>query len=431
MEWFMPMCAAVEAAHRRGIVHRDLKPENVMLKETPEGIIVKVVDFGLAKLATGDTGQSAKLSKTGDIMGTPQYMAPELFDAETADARADIYALGIIFYEMITGNTPFTGTIQNVISGHILKDPKPVAEVNPVLATQNVALDEVIGLALKKKRDERIGSALEFANALRNVIQGAVANRQPAILPSNGVSGAVSDRISSSNIATQKSDEQINRPTHDHSVSQSHNTVGKISPRETEKINITPGAVQVSGQQTVKGDSLTSFMNASEVQQSLPTTRMAAVEPPVPSSPPAAKLPIKLVAGIASGLVVVGLGLGLFLFSGDDNVPEKTVPQSLTQPIANPQPANPPVQPPPKTTGKTDRRQTSRPKDPVVKDSPPKETAKDTPKDTPKEPRQQNDKSSANKGDGLDDKIKQGIEQGKVIKDLFRFGKKDKKKENN
>lgn len=166
LAWFMPICEVVEAAHQRGIIHRDLKPENIMLKEIGEEIVIKVVDFGLAKLVT-NTDASQKLTKTGEFMGTPQYMAPEVYDGEAADQRTDIYALGIILYEMISGKIPFAGSVQNIISGHLFNEPKPIASINPNLPQE---LDKVLALALEKKREQRISSAVEFANAFKKAL---------------------------------------------------------------------------------------------------------------------------------------------------------------------------------------------------------------------------------------------------------------------
>ncbi|MEW6731830.1 MAG: protein kinase [Acidobacteriota bacterium] len=182
LDLFMPVCAVVEAAHQSGIIHRDLKPENIMLKETSEGLVVKVVDFGLAKLSSGDTGKSAKLTKTGEVMGTPQYMAPELYEGESASASSDIYALGIIFYEMITGSAPFTGSLETVIAGHLFKEAKPAASINPAITAD---IDEVIRLALKKSHTERINSANEFAAALRTAagFAGSLAKEPFSNLP--------------------------------------------------------------------------------------------------------------------------------------------------------------------------------------------------------------------------------------------------------
>ncbi|MBL8197122.1 MAG: serine/threonine protein kinase, partial [Blastocatellia bacterium] len=166
LAWFMPICEVIEAAHQRGIIHRDLKPENIMLKEIGEEIVIKVVDFGLAKLVT-NTDASQKLTKTGEFMGTPQYMAPEVYDGEAADHRTDIYALGIILYEMISGKIPFAGSVQNIISGHLFNEPKPITSINPNLP---IEIDQVLALALEKNRDKRISSAVEFANAFKKSI---------------------------------------------------------------------------------------------------------------------------------------------------------------------------------------------------------------------------------------------------------------------
>jgi serine/threonine protein kinase len=167
LEWFTPICEVIETAHQRGIIHRDLKPENIMLKVVGDDIVIKVVDFGLAKLVSGEE-VSQKLTKTGEFMGTPQYMAPEVYDGENADSRADIYALGIILYEMITGKVPFSGSVQNIISGHLFKEPTSVTEIKPNLPQE---LDEVLKLALEKKRDERVSSAIAFANAFKQAVE--------------------------------------------------------------------------------------------------------------------------------------------------------------------------------------------------------------------------------------------------------------------
>lgn len=168
LEWFVPICDVIEKAHNLGIIHRDLKPENIMLKNVGEEVVVKVVDFGLAKISTdSDVSISQKLTQTGEFMGTPQYMAPEIYDGEAADNRADIYALGIILYELITGKVPFAGSVQNIISGHLFKDPPLVITLNPNLPA---VLDRVLKLALEKKRENRITSALGFANAFKQVV---------------------------------------------------------------------------------------------------------------------------------------------------------------------------------------------------------------------------------------------------------------------
>lgn len=172
IDWMIQVCNVVEVAHTQGIIHRDLKPENVMLKESADGsLMVKVVDFGLAKI-TSDSGEKASvnLTKPGEVLGTPHYMAPEYYEGEIIDKRADVYAIGIMIYEMFCGDTPFTGTVQSIIGGHLFKDPLPIIKSNPSIPP---VLDAVVQKALKKKRDERIASAGQLAQELKDVMQVA------------------------------------------------------------------------------------------------------------------------------------------------------------------------------------------------------------------------------------------------------------------
>ena len=126
----LQICRALAAAHAKGVVHRDMKPENVFLQRTHDGEeIVKIVDFGIAQLRTNEeAAQGAKqrrLTRTGMISGTPEYMAPEQAAGKHADLRSDIYAVGIILYEMFTSAVPFTGeTFLGVLSKH-LNEPPP------------------------------------------------------------------------------------------------------------------------------------------------------------------------------------------------------------------------------------------------------------------------------------------------------------------
>ncbi|MEW6732017.1 MAG: serine/threonine-protein kinase [Acidobacteriota bacterium] len=186
IEWVSQVCGVVEVAHQQGIIHRDLKPENVMLKESPDGsLLVKVVDFGLAKLVSGEgEGSKTNLTQTGEVLGTPHYMAPEYYEGEQIDRRADIYAIGVLLYEMLTGDTPFSGTVQSIIGGHLFKDPKPLFSADPSIHPQ---INEVVQNALKKKRDERIGSAAEFAQQLKAAYQetykSAGQQSTPTVIP--------------------------------------------------------------------------------------------------------------------------------------------------------------------------------------------------------------------------------------------------------
>ncbi len=198
VDWMVQVCSVVEAAHQHGIIHRDLKPENVMLKESPDGsVAVKVVDFGLAKLISeaGTDNASTHLTRPGEMLGTPHYMAPEYYEGEAIDKRADIYAIGIMMYELFCGDTPFTGTVQSIIGGHLFKNPLPIIKTNPSI---HPILDEVVQKALKKNRDERIASATELAQELKNAKEFLL---QKNSLNLASLTGSLSVREDSKNIA--------------------------------------------------------------------------------------------------------------------------------------------------------------------------------------------------------------------------------------
>ena len=159
---------ALDRAHRAGIVHRDLKPGNIML--TKAG--AKLLDFGLAKTAAqqitpnDETARHDRtLTQEGTILGTFQYMAPEQLEAEEADARTDIFALGAVLYEMCTGKRAFEGkTKTSLIAAIVGSSPRPLSQVVPL---SPAALDHVIQKCLEKERDDRWQSAHDIAEELR------------------------------------------------------------------------------------------------------------------------------------------------------------------------------------------------------------------------------------------------------------------------
>lgn len=172
------ICRALGAAHAKGVVHRDMKPENVFLQRTGDGEeIVKIVDFGIAQLRTNDEMAASepkrrRLTKTGMIFGTPEYMAPEQAGGRRADHRADVYAVGVILYEMFTGAVPFTGDSFVAVLTRTLQDPPPpMNEVAPDIAISG-ALQVAILRALAKTPEERYASMGEFAQALLATPEG-------------------------------------------------------------------------------------------------------------------------------------------------------------------------------------------------------------------------------------------------------------------
>jgi serine/threonine-protein kinase len=174
----MQICRALASAHKAHVVHRDMKPDNVFLLRTGDGEeIVKIVDFGIAQLRNPDEEAKSKptrrrLTKTGMIFGTPEYMAPEQAAGRKADQRVDVYAGGIILFEMLTGAVPFTGdSFMAVLAAH-LNDPAPsMLNFRPDLEISQ-ELHQIVDRALAKNPDERYGSMSELSAALLGTPEG-------------------------------------------------------------------------------------------------------------------------------------------------------------------------------------------------------------------------------------------------------------------
>jgi len=159
--------SGLEHAHHHEIVHRDMKPDNIMLTEKPgkKEKVVKIVDFGIAQVMSSQADQ--KLTQVGMIFGTPSYMAPEQATAEDMDLRTDLYAVGVILYEALSGQVPFRAeTTVKLLTKLITQEPPPL--VAPQVSDTLLArLDKVIRRALSKSKEDRHANAAEFRNALR------------------------------------------------------------------------------------------------------------------------------------------------------------------------------------------------------------------------------------------------------------------------
>jgi serine/threonine protein kinase len=165
---------ALSAAHAQGIVHRDLKPENVMLVKGANGRQVKVLDFGLAKLARIESKlQLEPLTQAGMCFGTPQYMAPEQMQGRAASQSADLFALGVLAWEMLSGRLPWDGGDPREVFRAVLTTPLPPLErLHPTVESQRAALDRFFTSALAKPAEERPIDASAFFAAFELALFG-------------------------------------------------------------------------------------------------------------------------------------------------------------------------------------------------------------------------------------------------------------------
>ncbi len=170
VEVAIQVCRALQAAHQKGIVHRDMKPENVFLVRTDDGReTVKIVDFGIAQMKdiSGSSEGSRKLTRTGMIFGTPEYMSPEQAAGKPVDQRVDVYASGVILYEMFTGRVPFMGdTFMGILTKHMFENPPPLKQANPAVNVP-AEIEGIIFKALAKDPTQRYQSMQEFADDLQ------------------------------------------------------------------------------------------------------------------------------------------------------------------------------------------------------------------------------------------------------------------------
>jgi eukaryotic-like serine/threonine-protein kinase len=157
-------CEGMAEAHGHGIVHRDLKPGNLFLAAGPTGRRVKVLDFGISKLVGAET--EAGVTTTRALMGSPLYMAPEqLMSAKDVDARADVWALGVVLYELVSGTTPFKGdNLPSLVTQVLHAPPRPLAEVAPEVPRE---LRAIITRCMDREPKKRYADAAELGAALR------------------------------------------------------------------------------------------------------------------------------------------------------------------------------------------------------------------------------------------------------------------------
>ncbi len=172
----LQICNALQAAHDAGIIHRDMKPENCFrIKRGQNEDFIKVLDFGIAKV-TSEEGEGGKgLTRTGMIFGTPEYMSPEQAQGQKVDHRVDVYATGVIMYELLTGRVPFTAdTFMGILTKHMFEIPEAPTTVMPELQVPPEA-EAIILKAMQKDREYRFQSMSEMGAAIEQVGSGGAA----------------------------------------------------------------------------------------------------------------------------------------------------------------------------------------------------------------------------------------------------------------
>jgi serine/threonine-protein kinase len=165
----LALCNALDYIHSQGVVHRDLKPENIMLSENDA---VKLIDFGIS---AGEGMRRLTFSKLSNALGTPDYISPEQIKRKHNDGRSDVYALGVILFEMLTGQTPFSGPSPfAVMNDRLVNDPPSPRDINPEISVQ---MQEILYRAMERDPEDRFSSARAFAEALEYPEQVEVTDR--------------------------------------------------------------------------------------------------------------------------------------------------------------------------------------------------------------------------------------------------------------
>jgi len=280
---------ALQAAHELGIVHRDLKPDNIMIAKARDGSdLVKVVDFGIAKAMGGEEGQN--VTRTGLVVGTPEYMSPEQLSGDKLDGRSDVYSLSLVFFRMITGTLPFQAdSAQEVMIKRLTDDPTRLAEAHQGGAFPP-QLQAVMDHAMERMPTDRYATAEEFAREAIDACAGAqVADPAPPI----DTQGATQL------LDTGPSDPAVTEQLQKTRLSEAQATVAmtELEDEATAEAEAVTAATEVSG----------------DAQPHTPETPMPQAKPEAAKKPP--------FLAIAASVVVVGIvgGVGYVTLTGGES----------------------------------------------------------------------------------------------------------------
>jgi eukaryotic-like serine/threonine-protein kinase len=204
LEYMQVITSALSAAHKHGIVHRDLKPLNIMIESG--GSVrdqIRILDFGLAKIKSTDLFGSFVAAKTVGIVGSPAYMAPEQWSGEETDRRCDVYSLGIILYEMLTGDVPFKGSnIPGIMKKHLMAPPPPLATAESGISPE---VEKVVHRALEKQPETRTASVEEFIAEFEQAVLHPAPAKPKAKRRSSGKSTTGARRRKTDQLVTDES----------------------------------------------------------------------------------------------------------------------------------------------------------------------------------------------------------------------------------
>jgi serine/threonine-protein kinase len=274
LEVLEPLADALDAAHSVGILHRDLKPANVFLHRNAGGaVVVKLLDFGVAKvLEANDAGAT----NSNHAIGTPAYMAPEQWENETVGATSDIYALGVIAYEVLSGERPFRSTaMRHLVKLHLFEEPRPASSINPQLPA---AADKILVRMLAKLPAERPSSARKAIFLLRYSLLGSGS--------AQGLAAAPGDANTLERGAQLRIEEQAGAPTLTaRSAVRKSSPVPRTTPDRSRFAFVTALLVAASliGWAAAHGPSSAAPPASSSTQVALSSP--AAVSPAVPTEP--------------------------------------------------------------------------------------------------------------------------------------------------